>query len=65
VDNLVAREPGDVAANGFAVHADGAAGNLVLLDLLGCQILINLLVEVHMLRTILLILGYTKCFLMC
>ena len=33
--------------------------NHVLLNLLGCQILINLLVEVHMLRTILLILGYT------
>ena len=32
--------------------------NHVLLNLLGCQILKDLLVEVHMLRTILLIFGY-------
>ena len=59
MDNLIAGEPGDVAADELTVHADRAAGNLVLLNLLGCQILINLLVEVHMLRIILLILGYT------
>ena len=59
VDNLVAGEPGDVAADELAVHADGTACYLILLDLLGRQVLIHLLVEVYMLRTILLILRYT------
>ena len=58
MDNLIAREPGDVAADELAVHADGATGYLVLLDLLRRQILVNHLVEVDMLGIVLLVLGY-------
>ena len=57
MDNLIAREPGDVAADKLGVHADGAPGYLVLLDLLGRQVLIDLLVEVDMLGIVLLVLG--------
>ena len=57
MDNLIAREPGDVAADKLGVHADGATGYLVLLDLLGSQVLIDLLVEVDMLRIVLLVLS--------
>ena len=57
VDDLIARKPSDVTADELGVHADGSPGYLVLFDLLGRQVLIDLLVEIDMLRMILLILG--------